>query len=83
MELKNAFNGLLSMDGTAEQELLYLNVGPQKLLRMKNQDKSLKHRKIRKNKSYGTVSTSAIIIPEVILNMCNYYPIWRRQNATK
>ena len=30
------------------KELLYLNVGPQKLLRMKNQDKSLEHRKIRK-----------------------------------
>lgn len=65
------------------KELLYLNVGPQKLLRMKKQDKSLKQKNQKKNKSYGTVSTSVIIIPEVILYMYNCNPIWKRQNATK
>lgn len=83
MELKNAFSGLLSMHGTAEQRIIVLECRSTEITQNEKARQSLKQKNQKKNKSYGTVSTSAIIIPEVILYMCNCNPIWKRQNATK
>lgn len=83
MELKNAFNGLLSMHGTAEQRIIVLECRSTEITQNEKARQKFKTEKSEKNKSCGTVSTSAIIIPEVILYMYNCNPIWKRQNATK
>lgn len=62
--------GLLSMHGTAEQRIIVLECRSTKLLKNEKARQKFKTEKSEKNKSYGLISTSTIIIP-VILYMCN------------
>lgn len=50
MELKNAFNGLLSMHGTAEQRIIVLECRSTEITQNEKQDKSLKQKNQKKTR---------------------------------